>query len=336
MVGRRDRQKATAGGEVLSKLNWLRQCSLSVIVTAAFCGAGLTADLTVGMPNWPSGQAAANIIKYGIEKQLGLEVDVRELGTMTIFAGLDTGEVDIHPEVWHPNFDSLVKKYVDDKKTVRLSPKEVAATQGICTTRAAAEKYGVKDIRDLTDPKKAAIFDTDEDGKGEMWIGAETWSSTTIEKIRARSYGYAETMTLLEMPEDVAMAAVDAAVATDQPIVFYCYSPHHVFKLHDIVQLTEPAYDASKWKVILPADDTDWLSKSAAAVGWPASHFEIAFSSATAERLPKVASFLSKVDFSPIEVTQMSYALEVERQDPAAYAQQWVADHAERVKAWAN
>lgn len=320
----------------MSKLNWLRQCSLAGVFLSTLCGASLAADLTVGMPNWPSGQAAANIIKLGIEKQLGLSVDVREMGTMTIFAGLDTGEVDIHPEVWHPNFDSLVKKYVDEKKTVRLSPKEVAATQGVCTTRETAEKYGIKDIRDLTDAKKAAIFDTDEDGKGEMWIGASTWSSTNIEKIRARSYGYADTMTLLEMPEDVAMAAVDAAVATSQPIVFYCYSPHHVFKLHDIVQLSEPAFDASKWKVVLPADDTNWLTDSAAPVAWPASHFEIAYSSATAERLPKVASFLSNIDFSPIEVIQMSYALEVERQDPAAYAKQWVADHADRVNAWAK
>ena len=52
-----------------------------------------------------------------------------------------------------------------------------------------------------------------------MWIGAPTWSSTSIEKVRAKSYGYAKTMTLLEMPEDVAMAAVDSAVATEQPIV---------------------------------------------------------------------------------------------------------------------
>lgn len=42
------------------------------------------------------------------------------------------------------------------------------ATQGICVTREMADKYGVKDISDLADPKKAAVFDTDGDGKGEM------------------------------------------------------------------------------------------------------------------------------------------------------------------------
>ncbi len=189
--------------------------SAAALLLPLFYGASLAADLVVGMPNWPSGQASANIIKYGIEKKFGLKVEVRRWARSSLSPGSIPAKWMSHPEVWRPNFDSLVTKYVDEKKTVRLSPKDVAATQGICTTRETADKYGIKDIADLNDPKKTAVFDTDGDGKGEMWIGATTWSSTTIERIRAKSYGYAKTVTLLEMPEDVAMAAVDAAVATE-------------------------------------------------------------------------------------------------------------------------
>jgi glycine betaine/proline transport system substrate-binding protein len=323
-------------GTLLARANWLPTFGFSVFLLCVLGGVGNAADLLVGMPNWPSGQAAANIIKYGIEKKYGLEVEVKEMGTLIIFAGLDSGEVDVHPEVWQPNFDSLVKKYVEEKKTVRLSPKAVSATQGLCTTRETAEKHGIKDVSDLNDPNKTRAFDTDGDGMGEIWIGDQIWSSTTIEKIRAKSYGYAKTMRLLEMPEDVAMAAVDAAVATGQPMVFYCYSPHHVFQLHDIVHLTEPAHDAGKWRIVLPSDDPAWLSKSAAPVAWPSSHFEVGFSASMAERLPKVAAFLSNIDFTPGEITEMSYALQVERQDPGAFAQAWIANHEDRLDAWAE
>lgn len=314
----------------------LAKLSLFVFFFSVMGAASPAADLKVGMPNWPSGQASANIIKYGIEKQFGLSVDVQEMGTLIIFAGLDSGKVDIHPEVWQPNFDSLVKKYVDDKKTVRLSPKEVPATQGLCATRETADKYGLKDVSDLLDPAKTKVLDTDGDGKGEMWIGAETWSSTAIERIRAKSYGYDRSMTLLSMPEDVAMAAVDAAAATGEPIVFYCYSPHHVFRLHDVVHLTEPAHDDAKWKIVLPSDDTEWLSRSSAPVAWPPSHFEIGFSSSMADRLPKVASFLSNIDFTPEEIIEMSYALQVERQDPASFAKAWIAAHGDRLSTWSK
>lgn len=320
----------------MPKKRWVARSVATLLSLTGSCSMALAADLLVATPNWPSGQAAANIIKYGIQQKLGLDVEVREMGTLMAFSGMDTGEVDAYPEVWMPNFTSLVEKFVDGKKTVRLSPKSVAATQNICVTRETADKYGIKDISDLNDPAKAAVFDTDGDGKGEMWIGSPTWSSTAIERIRAKSYGYAKTMTLLTMQEDVAMAGVDAAVATGQPIAFYCYTPHHVFELHDIVTLTEPPHDPAKWKIVTPVEDALWLSKSEAGVAWEASRFNIGFAAATAERLPKVASFLSSIDFTPEEITAMSYAVQVERQDPAKFAEEWIAKHEDRLNAWSK
>ncbi|MCO5063467.1 MAG: amino acid-binding protein [Rhizobiaceae bacterium] len=288
------------------------------------------------MPNWASGQASANILKVGIKQELGLDADVVEMGTLIAFAGLDSGSVDVHPEVWLPNLDNLVERYVKEAHTVALSPVSVPAWQGICANRAASDKVGIKDISDLSDVKKTAALDTNGDGKGELWIGAETWSSTAIERVRANSYGYAKTLDLLEMPEDVGMAAVDAAEAVDRPIVFACYAPNAVFKLHDIVRLTEPAYDASKWKIVLPSEDPAWLSKSNAPVGWDAASYRIAYASSLKERHPDVVRFLEHVDFTPDEAIDMSYALQVERRAPLDYAQQWVKEHGERVKGWAK
>ena len=298
-------------------------------------GTSQAADLVIATPNWFSGQASANILKVALEKEFGLKADAVEMGTLIAFAGLDSGTVDIHPEAWLPNLDNLVEKYVKGAGTVALSPIGVPAWQGLCETRPAFEK-GIRDISDLNDPEKTAIFDTDEDGKGEIWIGAPTWSSTSIERIRAKSYGYAETMTLLEMPEDVGMAAVDAAEATGRPIIFGCYAPHAVFKLHDIVRLTEPPYDPAKWKVVLPSEDPDWLAKSSAPVAWDTARYHIAYATSLREKNAQVAAFLDRVDFTPEEATAMSYALQVERQDPYEFAKQWVAANEARVKGWAK
>ena len=115
---------------IMPAARWIWRIAVSAVFLTGISGAAFSADLLVAMPNWPSGQAAANIIKYGIKEKLDLDVDVREMGTMTAFAGLDSGEVDIYPEVWLPNFDALVKKYVDEKKTVHLSPKGVCGDPG--------------------------------------------------------------------------------------------------------------------------------------------------------------------------------------------------------------
>ena len=300
------------------------------------CVSAHAADLVIGMPNWSSGQATANILKVSLKKEFGIEADAVGMGELIAFAGLNSGTVDIHPEVWLPNLDNLVKQYVTDAGTVAISPIGVPAWQGICATRTAADKYGVRDISDLSDPKKTEAFDTDGDGRGEISIRAQTWSSTSIERIRANSYGYAKTMTLLEMPEDVGMAAVDAAEATQRPVVFGCYAPHAVFKLHDIVRLTEPPYDPAKWKVLLPSEDPLWLSKSSAPVGWDAAHYHIAYATSLRKDHPEVVKFLERIDFKPEEAIEMSYALQVERQDPYEFAEQWVARNAARVEGWAK
>lgn len=309
------------------------------LAVSMFVSAGMgarAADLVIAMPNWSSGQATANILKVAIEREFGLEADAIEMGTLIAFAGLDSGKVDIHPEVWLPNLDNLVERYVTDAGTVAISPVGVPAWQGICATRIAVERHGIKDISDLNDPQKTAALDTDGDGRGEMWIGAQTWSSTGIERVRANSYGYAQSLTLLEMPEDVGMAAVDAAQATDQPLVFACYAPHAVFKLHDIVRVTEPPHDPAKWKIVLPSEDPAWLTRSSATTGWDAARYHIAYAASLRAEHPEIAAFLDRVAFEPEEAVEMSYALQVERQDPYEFAQQWVEENAERVDAWAK
>lgn len=308
-----------------------RTAALALLLTVAQSGIAVAADLVVAMPNWPSGQVTANIIKSALKKELSLDVEVREMGTMTAFAGLASGEVDVHPEVWLPNLDSLVTKYADK---VQLADIGVSAWQGICTTKQTVEKTGIHAVSDLKDAKKTAALDTDGDGKGEMWVGAETWSSTVIEQIRAKSYGYDKDLQLLQMPEDMGMAAVDAAEASDKPVVFACYSPHVVFKLHDIVKLDEPAYDPAKWHVILPADDPDWLAKSNAPVAWDKAHFHVAYAKALANRKPEVTKFLESIDFTPEEIIDMSYAVEVDRQTPEDYAEAWVDKNPDRVAKW--
>jgi glycine betaine/proline transport system substrate-binding protein len=132
------------------------------------------------------------------------------------------------------------------------------------------------------------------------------------------------------------MAAVDAAEATQRPMVFACYAPHAVFKLHDIVRLTEPPFDPAKWKIVLPSEDPAWLSMSSAAVGWKPSFYHIAYATQLRQAHPEVARFLDNVRFTPEDSIEMSYAIQVERQDPFEFATQWVARNEARVKEWTD
>ena len=172
-----------------------------------------------------------------------------------IFAGMDSGAMHVHPEGWLPNHANLHKKYVDENKTVLQGKVPTPADQAICTTKDTMKNTGITKLEELAKPDMAAKFDSDGDGKGEMWIGATGWASTNVEKIRAKSYGYDQTMQLKEMDETLALADIDAAVAKQSNIVFYCYSPHHTFMMYDLQMLKEEPHDPAQWNVLQPTDD---------------------------------------------------------------------------------
>ena len=292
------------------------------------------ADVVVGVPNWPSATATANILKVVLEDNLGLEVELQNGTNPVIFEAMDSGSMHVHPEVWLPNQANLHDKFVTSRGTVRMSPNGVPSFQGMCVTRATAERTGITEIADLADPDMAKNFDTDGDGRGEVWIGASGWASTNIEKIRAKSYGYDETMELLEMDEALAMANVDSAVAKDADHVFYCYTPNHLFALHDLVILKEPEYDASKWKIVHPTDDPQWLEKSSAPVAWDLAYLHVHYAASLEEDHPEAAALLSKVALTTDLVSKMTFALVVEKTSPGDYAEQWAKENAGLVDSW--
>ncbi len=292
------------------------------------------ADVVIGVPNWPSVNVTANVLKVILEDNFGLEVELQNGTNPIVFEAMDSGSMHVHPEVWLPNQSNLHNKFVKEKGTVSMNPNGVSAFQGMCVTKYTADEHGVSKISDLTDPDIAKLFDTDGDGLGEIWIGAPGWASTIVEKVRAKSYGYSETMNLKELDETLALAEVDNAVVQKKPIVFFCYTPHHMFALHELVILKEPEFDAAKWNVIQPTDDPDWLEKSSAPVAWDLAYLHIHYASALETDQPEVASLLSKVKLDTEAVNQMTYALVVEKQDPLEFAKKWVAENSDMVEKW--
>lgn len=98
-------------------------------------------------------------------------------------------------------------------------------------------------IHDLADPDQMAIFGKDGDGTPEVWIGAPGRASTAIERIRANSYGYDQTVDPPEYDGTVAWSELGAAANADAPWIGFCYEPHFIFVAHDLVYLDEPPHD---------------------------------------------------------------------------------------------
>jgi len=300
----------------------------------ALAAPAMAADIVIGVPNWPSVNATAHIMKVAIEDNLGLEVELQNGTNPIVFEAMDSGSMHVHPEVWMPNQQNLHDTFVKDKGTVVMNPNGVESFQGMCVDQATADEHGITTIEDLTNPDVAALFDSNGDGQGELWIGAPGWASTVVEKIRAKSYGYDQTMDLTEIDETVAYANLDNAIKAGDPWAGFCYTPHYVFALHDMQVLKEPEHDAAAWKVVQPTDDPDWLEKSDAGSAWDLAYLHVHFAKSLEQDYPEVARMLGNVDLDTETVSAMTHALVIDKQEPLAYAREWVAANEDQVLGW--
>ena len=296
--------------------------------------AAQAADIVIGVPNWPSVAATANVLKVVIEQNLGLEVELQNGTNPIVFEAMDKGSMHAHPEVWMPNQQNLHNTYVKDKGSVMMNANGVEAFQGMCLPKAFADEHNIRSIDDLSNPDVSALFDSDGDGKGELWIGAPGWASTNVEKIRAKSYGYDQTFELTESDETLAYADLDNAVKGNKPWVGFCYTPHYVFVLHDLQILEEPPYEAAGWKVIQPTDDPAWLEKSEAGMAWDTAYLHLHYAKTIEDSYPEVATLFKNMKLDTDIVSAMTYALVIDKKDPEEYANEWVAANEDMVLGW--
>ena len=107
-----------------------------------------------------------------------------------------------------------------------------------------------------------------------------------------------------------------------------------MFALHELLILKEPAYDEAQWNVIQPTDDPEWLEKSNAAVAWNTANLHIHYAASLEADQPEAAAMLANVSLDTDTVSTMTFALVVEKQDPAEFAAKWVEENADTVDSW--
>ncbi|MEM7721362.1 MAG: glycine betaine ABC transporter substrate-binding protein [Pseudomonadota bacterium] len=300
----------------------------------AATGSAAAQDLVLGVPNWPAANATSNILKIVIEENFGLEVELQNGTNPIIFEAMDAGSMHLHPEVWLPNQANLHQTFVQEAGTVIANENPVQAVQGMCVTQYTADTYGITSIDDLTNPDMVEIFDRDGDGTPEVWIGAPGWASTVIEQVRARSYGYDQTMELLQYDGTVAWGELGTAVNNDEPWIGFCYEPHFIFVAYDLVYLDEPAHDPDTWTIVQPTDDPNWLELSQASTAWNGARLHLHYAANIRENYPEVAAMLDNYSMPPEVLSEAGYALSVEDIPVEEFAADWVANNQDVVVGW--
>ncbi len=293
-------------------------------------------DVSIGVPTWTGAQAIAYVLGNVVETRIGGTVDYVPGNNATIFQAMDqgNGDIDVHPDVWLPNQESFTNQYVDEAGTVSLSENPYQGNQGFCVTKDFAEANNITDIADLGRPDVAALMDSDGNGLGEMWIGAPGWASANVNEVKTRDYGLMDFIEPIRAEEAVKTARIKDSIAKGEGYAFYCYEPHAVWFMFDVVMLTEPTFDPEKYVMVQPSDDPDWFNNSMVATKDDLKDVQIAWSNTLPERSPAIAEFFQNFALDASDVSQLAFEISANGRDPAEVAAEWVNANSDRVDGW--
>ena len=313
----------------------LKTMLFGTAMLAASVTAAAAEEVKIGVPSWTGAQAIAHVLGEVVTSRIGGTVEYVPGNNATIFQAMDQGkgDVDVHPDVWLPNQESFTNKYVKEAGTVTLSSNPYEGNQGFCVSKNFAEANNITDIADLGRPDVAALMDSDGNGKGEIWIGAPGWASANVNEVKVRDYGLMDFLEPIRAEEAVKTARIKDSIAKGEGYAFYCYKPHAVWFMFDVVMLTEPTYDPEKYKMIQPSDDADWFAKSYVASKDALKQVQIAWSNSLVDRSPAIAEFFQNFALTADDVSSLAYEISAKDRDPAEVAAEWVAANSDRVDA---
>jgi glycine betaine/proline transport system substrate-binding protein len=308
---------------------------LAATLLTAFSAPAFAENVNIGVPSWTGAQAVANVLGAIVETRMGGTVDYIPGNNATIFQAMDQGkgDIDVHPDVWLPNQQSFTQKYVDEAKTVTLSSNPYEGNQGFCVSKDFGQANNITDIADLGRPDVAALMDSDGNGKGEMWIGAPGWASANVNEVKTRDYGLLDFIEPIRAEESVKTARIKDSIAKGEGYAFYCYKPHAVWFMFDVVMLSEPTFDEAKYKMIQPSDDADWYEKSSVATKDALKNVQIAWSNSLVDRSPAIAEFFTNFALTADDVSGLAFEISANGRDPADVAKEWVEANSDRVDA---
>lgn len=308
----------------------------AAVIGAMSSGAMAAEKVAIGTPSWTGAQAIAHLIQAVVIERIGGEATLVPGNNATIFQAMDQGkgDIDVHPDVWLPNQESFTNKYVKGAGTVALSGNHYIGNQGFCVPRKFAEENNITDIADLGRPDVAAKMDSDGNGKGEMWIGAPGWASANVNEVKVRDYKLMNFIEPIRAEESVKTARIKDAIAKGEGYAFYCYEPHAIWAMFDVVMLTEPKNEPAKYKMVQPSDSPTWFTDSYVASKDALKQVQVAYSKSLASRSPAIAEFLANMKLDAKDVSTFAFEVAGKGRDAGEVAREWIKNNSKRVDGW--
>ncbi len=271
---------------------------------------------------WPGSYANAHVAEIIIESELGGEVEVVEIDENAQWPGLDDGTLDAVLEIWPSGHQDNIETYVEELGTVEL----LGELGAIGQIGWFVPTYVVEEFPEMASWEglkgNEEVFATAETGDSGQFLAADP-SFVQFDEHIIRNLGL-DFEVIQSGSEAAQLAAVQAALEREEPVLFYFYTPHWMHFQYDLTMVELPEW--TEECEAKPEEERD--------CGYPEDVLLKAANAELADRLPDVHTFLSNMTMENEWQDEITFAMDVEGLDGREAAQQWVDAHEADWQAW--
>ncbi len=290
-------------------------------------GGGGTETITLIVNPWTASRLNAEVAKNIIENELGNPVEITEVNENdAMFTGMADGTLDAVLEIWPSGVTDAENAYFDDGSVVDLGELGAIGKIGWFVPQYVIdENPSLATWEGFQDPALASLFATAETGDNGRFLGTDPSYSQYDEQIIA-NLGL-PLQVIFSGSEPATVAEVDARVAAEEPVLLYWWTPTAAVSAYNLVNVTLP-------------EVTDECEASRAAgdggvdCDYPEDVMFKAASGMLEEKDANVFAFLDAFTMTTEDQLGMLPAVEIDGDDPAAVAAEWVAANEDVWSAW--
>lgn len=262
------------------------------------------ATLDFGVPAWP-GITVKTEIASQLLSPLGYDTRVQSLGMQVIYQGMQSGDVDLFLGAWLPAQEDLYTPRVEDGSLKRVANNVDGARMTLAVPEYLYEQ-GITSFADLDAQREA--FD------GEIYgFGAGSAASEILHQaIDEDAWGLGD-WELVDTSVVGMLSAARSAISREKPIVWVGWTPHWMNLELPMRYLEDPNNlfgENNGESEVLTLMRSDY-----------------------AETHPNLEHFFTQFTFSADQQSWMINEYGQEERDVEDVAQQWIADHPERLQA---
>lgn len=200
----------------------------SVAVASSLFGAKVTAVKTAIAEEGFQLQVVTEILKkmgHTVETTNDVEYAI---AFQTIANNAKSDDVYFMAAHWAPLQDAMIKGAGGNEKLSIFSNYIENCAQGYVIDKKTADKYNIKYLNDLNDPKIAKLFDSNGNGKADLTGCSGGWGCSKVIDHQLKAYDLEDNITQNQGSYSALIADTIARYKTGKPVLYYTWTPYWV------------------------------------------------------------------------------------------------------------